>query len=360
MEFSEIDAGADFDFNPNPARIVFGAGKIDSLPDEAARLGVSSMLVVCSAGRRKAAERAATALGDKSAGICDAADTGMSEAAFDIAMAEIKRSNADSVLSLGGGSPLGLGKALVHETGLPHVSAPTTYSGSELRGEWRVETTGGLRYGDDPDCRPSVVIYDPELTIDLPPSVSGPSGMNAVAHAVESLYHPAADPVSSAVAELGIAALGKSLPVVVKNPGDMAARALAFQGAWLAGGVRAGSCREQRMAQTIRRAHRMSHAQSHAVCLPFVVAFNEPAAPAAMARIKRALGSDGAATGLFQLNDALGITTSLAALGMDEARLDETADLIAEREIPNPRPLSRDDVRLVLDNAFHGRRTVAT
>jgi maleylacetate reductase len=354
-----IAADTTYNFDPNPARIVFGAGKIDSTAHEAERLGLSNMLVVCSNGRRQAAERAALALGDKCAGICDAAVTSMSEAAFDTTMAEIKRTGADSILSLGGGSPLGLGKAVVHESGLPHMSAPTTYSGSELRGDWRVETPDGMRNGDDPDCRPVVVIYDPELTVDLPPSVSGPSGMNAMAHAVESLYSLGANPVSMAVAELGIAALSESLPLLVKNPGDMAARALAFQGTWLAGGFRAGSCLEHRMAQTIRRVHRMTHAQSHAVSLPFVVAYNEPAAPAAMARIARALGADGASAGLFQLNDALGIPTSLAALGMDEARLDETADLIAAREIPNPRPLNRDDVRIVLDNAFHGRRTVA-
>ena len=204
MEFTDNDVEAAFAFEPNPARIVFGAGRIGSVSDEAARLGVSNMLVVCSAGRRKSADRAATALGDKCAGVCDAAVTSMSEEAFDAAMAEIKRIGADSILSLGDGSPLGLGKAVVHETGLPHNSAPTTYSGSELRGDWRVEISGGIRNGDDPDCRPATVIYDPELTIELPPSVSGPSGMNAMAHAVESLYSPAANPVSSAVAELAL------------------------------------------------------------------------------------------------------------------------------------------------------------
>jgi len=135
MEISELDAEAAFAFDPNPARIVFGAGGIDSLADDAERLGVSKMLAVCSAGQRKPADRAAMALGGKSAGICDAAVASMSEGAFDAAMAEIKRTGADSILSLGGGSPLGLGKAVVHETGLPHISAPTTYSGSELRGD---------------------------------------------------------------------------------------------------------------------------------------------------------------------------------------------------------------------------------
>mgnify|MGYP001276542231 CR=1 FL=1 len=125
---------------------MFGAGRIGSVSDEAARLGVSNMLVVCSAGRRRAANRAATALGDRCAGVCDAAVTIMSEEAFDTAMVEIKRTRADSILSLGGGSPLGLGKAVAHETGLTHISAPTTYSGSELRGDWRVVNFDALTY----------------------------------------------------------------------------------------------------------------------------------------------------------------------------------------------------------------------
>ena len=110
------------------------------------------------------------------------------------------------------------------------------------------------------------------------------------------------------------------------------------------------------MAQTLRRLHGLTHARSHAVVLPFVVAFNEPSAPEAMARIARALGSETAAAGVFRLNDELGIPASLAEIGMPESALDAAADGIADAEIPNPRPVTRDDVRAVLDDAYFARR----
>ena len=201
-----------------------------------------------------------------------------------------------------------------------------------------------------------MVIYDPELTLDLPPGISGPSGMNAAAHAVESMYHPATNPVALAMGEDGLRALAESLPVVVREPGNLDARTRAFQGAWLSGGFRAGSCLEHRMAQSLRRLYSLTHAQSHAVVLPFVVAFNEPAAPDAMTRIARALGSESASAGMFSLNDALGIPTSLAEIGMPESALDDAADEIADADIPNPRPVGRDEIRAVLDDAFYGRR----
>ncbi len=295
-------------------------------------------------------------LGAGAAGFCVAGGFIIPEASFNRAMDELRGTGADGIVSIGGGSPVGLGKALAVETGLAHISLPTTYSGSELMADWRVEGPERTRGGNDARARPAVVIYDPELTLDLPPEISGPSGMNAAAHAVESMYHPATNPVALAMGEDGLRALAESLPVVVREPAHLDARTQAFQGAWLSGGFRAGSCLEHRMAQSLRRLHGLTHAQSHAVVLPFVVAFNEPAAPKAMARIARALGSESASAGLFRLNDALGIPASLAEIGMPELALDSAADGIADAEIPNPRPVNRDDIRAVLDNAYYGRR----
>jgi alcohol dehydrogenase class IV len=345
-------------YTPNPARIVLGAGAIGALAREADGLGVTKALIVSSPGRRAAAERAAEVLGAKSAGICDPGGVNIPEASFDVARAEIGRAGADGIVSIGGGSPIGLGKALAVDAGCAHISLPTTYSGSELMADWRVEGTEKTRGGNDPRARPAVVIYDPELTLDLPPEISGPSGMNAAAHAVESMYHPATNPVAETMGEEGLAALAVSLPAIARDPGDIAARTLAFKGAWLAGGFRAGSCLEHRMAQSLRRLHGLTHAQSHAVVLPFVVAFNEAAAPEAMARIARALGSNTAASGLFRLNDELSIPATLAEIGMPESALDEAADIIADAEIANPRPVTRDDIRAVLDDAYYGRRRI--
>ena len=343
-------------YTPNPARIILGAGAIGELAREADGLGIGNALVVSSPGRRAAAERAIEVLGDAGAGISDPGGVNIPEASYDRAMAGIENTGADGIVSIGGGSPIGLGKALAIQAGLPHISLPTTYSGSELMGDWRIEGPGRTRRGNDDAARPAVVIYDPELTLDLPAEISGPSGMNAAAHAVESIYHPATNPVAQAMGEEGLRALAHALPVVIREPADIDARTLAFRGTWLCGGFRAGSCLEHRTAQSLRRLYGLTHAQSHAVILPFVVAFNEPAAPDAMVRIARALGSETAASGLFALNDALGIPASLAAIGMDESALDAAADGIAEVEIPNPRPATRDDIRAVLDDAYHGRR----
>jgi maleylacetate reductase len=350
-----------FVFQPNPSRIVFGAGTLETLAEEAERLGIERALIISSPGRKVQVARARDLLGARCVGASDAGLANMPEASFDRAMGEIADARADGLVVIGGGSPIGLGKALGAATGLAQIAVPTTYSGSELMADWRIETAdGGMRRGVDAKARPATVIFDPLLTLDLPPAISGPSGMNAAAHAVESLYAAGAGPVSLTMGEEGIRLLAESLPIVVRAPGEVEARTRALQGAWLAGGFRAGIGLEHRIAQRLRSRLGLPHAESHALTLPFVVAFNEVAAPDAMARIARALrGEDaGAAAGLFRLNDTLGIKASLAAMGVDEAALDAAADDIAGADIANPRPVTRDDVRRILHDMFHGHRPV--
>src|SRR5207253_1163287 len=130
---------------------------------------------------------------------------------------------------------IGLGKAIALESAVPIVAVPTTYAGSEMTPIYGL-TEGGLkRTGRDRNVLPKTVVYDPALTVSLPPSVSGPSGMNAIAHCVEALYAPDGNPVVSLMAEEGIRALAASLPVVVKEPANLDARSQALYGAWLAG-----------------------------------------------------------------------------------------------------------------------------
>lgn len=345
-----------FIFEANPSRIVFGTGSLDRLADEAERLGLSRVAIICSPGRRGAADQAASVLGAASAGICEAGATGVPAAAFEAAMDMLQAVKADGFVALGGGSTNGLGKAVGHETGLPFIAVATTYGGSELRNDWRVEAGDTVRRGVSARARAATVIYDPLLTLDLPASVSGTTGVNAICHAVESMYSAEADPIAMMTGEAGIRALAASLPRIARDIGDLDARIEALHGAWLAGGFRAGSGLEHRIAQTIRSRFDLEHAATHAVVLPHVVAFNRDAAPEAMARIARALGADDAAAGLFDLNVALGIRTSLKALGLTEPDLDTAADIVGRAEFANPRPAGRDDIRALLDDAFSGRR----
>jgi alcohol dehydrogenase class IV len=217
---------------------------------------------------------------------------------------------------------------------------------------------GAKKTGRDVRVLPKSVIYDPALTLNLPPAVSGPSGMNAIAHCVEALYAENANPVISLLAEQGIAALARGLPVVVRRPGDIDARGQALYGAWLAGIAlgSVGMALHHKLCHTLGGGFNLPHAETHTVVLPHAVAYNAAAAPEAMARIARALGATDAAIALFDLAASLGAKTALRDIGMDEADLDKAAEIASRDPYHNPRPLTQATIRALLDDAYHGRR----
>jgi alcohol dehydrogenase class IV len=205
---------------------------------------------------------------------------------------------------------------------------------------------------------PKTVIYDPTLTLNLPPAVSGPSGMNAIAHCVEALYAENANPVISLLAEQGIAALARGLRVVLRKPGDIEARGEALYGAWLAGIAlgSVGMALHHKLCHTLGGSFNLPHAETHTIVLPHAAAYNAAAAPEAMARIARALGVADAATGLFDLAASLGAKTALRDIGMKEADLGKAAEIASRNPYYNPRPITLAAIRALLDDAYHGRR----
>src|SRR5439155_4955356 len=142
---------------------------------------------------------------------------------------------ADCCVAVGGGSTIGFGKAIALTSGLPVVAVPTTYSGSEMTTIWGISEGGAKKTGRDAKVLPKAVIYDPELTLDLPPAVSAASGMNAIAHCAESVYAHDGNPIISLMAEEGIRALSTALPAIVRDPKNLEARSEALYGSWLAG-----------------------------------------------------------------------------------------------------------------------------
>ena len=343
-----------FIYDPVPVRVAFGYGTVETVGAEAARLSIARPLVICSPGRAALGERIAGLLAPARAHLCDAALTGMPYEAFDRVKREIAGTGADGMVAVGGGSPIGLLKAAAAATRLPAIAVVTSYSGSEMAANWYVGAGQDRTGGDSPDALPRTVIYDPELTLTLSPAMSAASGMNAMNHAVESLYGPDTNPVVQDLAEEAIRLLGRSLPQIVDDPGDRTARREALYGAWHAAAFRATPGISHVVAQRMRTLFGLVHAQSHAVALPYAVAFNRDAAPAAMERIGRALGVADAARGLYDLNVRLGLATGYKALGVPADGLDKAATLIAGMSYPNPRTPTADDVRGLLGRAFDG------
>lgn len=343
-----------FTYQGFSARVVFGGGAARNLAEELDHLSLDRALILCSPRGRALAEELSAEIGGNRAAISDAAATNMPESAFAQLKEDVKNSGAQCVIALGGGSSIGLGKSWAAETGEKLISIVTTYSGSEMANNWYIGGGENRRGGTTDAALPVTVIYDPELTLDLPADISAASGMNAMAHATESLYGPGTNPVIQTMSEEAIRLLGENLPRIVDNPGDIDARTNALYAAWIAAGFRATSGLEHVMAQRVRSKFGLEHARTHAISVPYAIAYNRDAAPKAMERIERALGVADAATGLYDLNVRLGLQTGYRALGMPEDGIDIAAEIVSGMKFPNPRPTAFDDVRAIIAEAFAG------
>ena len=348
----------DFVFDTRLPRVVFGAGALAQLPAELDRLGVTRALVLTTPGQAALGQRVAALLGARAAGVYAQAVMHVPAATARAACDEARRVGADAAIAIGGGSTTGLGKAIALETGLPVIAVPTTYAGSEMTTVYGLTEAGAKKTGRDPRVLPRCVIYDPELSRDLPLATSIVSAINAIAHAAEGLYAPEANPVIELLAERGIRACAQALPRLQHDPRDLAARGDALVGAWLCGVVM-GSITvglHHKLCHTLGGAFDLPHAELHTVILPHAMAYNAAAAPQAMARIAAALDASDAPGGLFDLAAQHGAPTSLKAIGMRAADLDRAADLAVLAPYPNPRPLDRAAIRALLQRAFEGER----
>jgi len=347
-----------FVYDMLPGRVVFGAGCLDKLPEEIERLGATRALVLSTPEQRQDGQQLVERLGARAAGLFDKAVMHVPIEVAQAAREQAKALGADCCVSVGGGSTTGLAKAIALVSTLPILAIPTTYAGSEMTPIWGI-TEGGLKKtGRDPRVLPKTVLYDPTLTVTMPAALSATSGMNSIAHCVEALYSKEANPIISMLAEEGIRALARGLPEVVKDPRNLDARSNALYGAWL-GGMSLGAvgmALHHKLCHTLGGSFNLPHAETHTVVLPHATAYTAPAAPEAMSRIARALGAASAAQGLYDLAAALGAPTSLASLGMKASDLDKAADIAVQNPYYNPRPITREGVRALLQDAFDGRR----
>jgi maleylacetate reductase len=348
----------DFTYDQPPARIIFGVGAFARLGDEVMRLGARRALVLSTPEQLKEAEEAVRRLGSLAAGIFPEAVMHVPIETARDARAVVKRLDADCCVAIGGGSTIGLGKAIALESGLPIVAVPTTYAGSEMTPIYGLTEDGIKKTGRDLKVLPKAVIYDPELTLTLPPAIAGPSGMNAVAHCVEGLYAIDGNPIISLFAAEGIRALARSLPRVVEAPGDIDARADALYGAWLAGTVLGAVSIgiHHKLCHTLGGTFNLPHAEVHTVILPHAAEFNSKAAPQAMRITAEALGAQDAAQGLYDLAARIGARVALKDIGMPADGLERAAELATQNPYANPRPVEYAGVLQLLRNAYNGIR----
>jgi len=347
-----------FIFESLPGRVVFGPDGLGQLSQEIVHLGAKRALVLSTPQQVPLAQDIASRLGERCAGTFARAVMHVPVETAHAAREEADRLGADCVVAAGGGSTVGLGKAIALHSSLPILAIPTTYAGSEMTPIYGLTEAGLKKTGRDQRVLPKTVIYDPVLTLDLPRAMSVTSGFNAIAHAVEALYSDRPNPITAMMAEEGIRSLARGMPAVVKNPHDLEGRSDCLYGAWLCGSVLAtsGMALHHKLCHVLGGTWNLPHSETHTIVLPHVVAYNYAAAPQAMMRIERAMGNSNAATGIFDLMMQLDAPLSLKEIGMQHDDLDRAASLVMEAQYYNPRSTTREGILRLLDGAFFGRR----
>lgn len=352
-----MDARLEFVHAALPARVVFGAGRVDRLGEELERLGASRVLFVSTPRGRTRYAAIVDGLGPRCAGVFAEAEPHCPAPVAEAALAMFTRLGADGVVTVGGGSTTGLGKFIAAKTGHPLLAVPTTLAGSEMTALYGVKLGLEKRTWLDPAAKPRTVIYDSDLLASLPRHEAVTTGLNGLAHCVEALYPAEPNPVARLLALEGIGAFARGLSGLGAAE-DRAARDLALYGGFIGGLLvsMVGIGLHHRICHVLGGRFGVPHGESNSVVLPHVVAFNAPAMPAEAAAIAAAMGGDDAAGAIFDLARCLGVPAGLRDLGLDRASLDAVAEEVVARPLHNPRAITAEGVRQLLDAAWEGRR----
>jgi homogentisate 1,2-dioxygenase len=323
--------GRNFTTQRGATRVVFGAGAQERIGAEMAALRLARALVVCTPRRKEAAAAFAARLGAGGPGVVPLAREHVPVEAVAEARREIERSGADAVLAFGGGSAIGLAKALALGGAVRVVAVPTTYSGSEMTPIYGTTEAGEKKTGRDERVRPILVVYDPTLTHGLAKEATIMSLWNAMAHAATALWSPTVDAATALAAEEALRLLASAALRLSVRSDDAGAREEALEGAYMAGVAfaDAGGGLHHKACHVLGGMFGLPHAATHAALLPHVVRFQRSAAPEAMRAIGRAIRAIDPWFGFEWLARATAAPRALGELGMPCEGIARAADAIA-------------------------------
>lgn len=346
-----------FSYDALPGRVIFGAGRRREVGNEVDRLGEHRVLLIADRYDASLGTEIADLLGSRCVGVftnvVQHVPVNIAEEARELAT----KTSATLTVTVGGGSTTGFGKAVSLSHRIPQISIPTTYAGSELTPIWGL-TEGQIKTtGRDAIVQPVTVIYDPELTLQLPIEIAGPSAMNALAHAVEGLYGPGANPVMYALALQSVRVLAEHLPPLFEDPASLEERSSVLYGAYLAGAVLAvvGTSLHHKICHVLGGLYGLDHGQMNAVVLPHALRFNQPAIPEQYERLSIVLGGD-AASALYDLARTMHTPSSLASIGFPADGVAKAAPLVVASASQNVRAINNTQALDLLEACLRGER----
>jgi maleylacetate reductase len=344
-----------FQLTPRTHQVIFGEPMIDVLRRELPRHAQGSYFLITTAGVGRRFEAAVPSdIRERCIGRFADAVAHVPREVAELACERARAADAKLILSVGGGSALDTSKAVAHQLALPIIAVATNFSGSEVTFNFGMTVDGVKRTIIDPTVLPHTVIYDPAMLATLPAEAAICSGVNAMAHAIEAMYAPNANPLTSAIAATGIRHLVEGL-AQRDSQGTSDANAKCLTGAWLCGEVLAqvGMGLHHRICHVLGGTFNLPHAATHTVLLPYSVEFNFDFAPA-LGVLTDLFPNTSLARGLAIFSRRLGAPPSLGGLGFRQADIARAAQLALATPLSNPHPVAEGDMREILVKALSG------
>ncbi|MFC4464592.1 maleylacetate reductase [Streptomyces xiangluensis] len=339
-----------------PQRVVFAPNEAaGAIGDEVTRLGAERVMVITAPSSASLADALTDAL--RVAHVHDEVVAHVPVEVAERAREAAAKPRADALVSVGGGSATGLAKAVAVTAGLPVIAVPTTYAGSEATDVWGLTRGTTKTTGVDAKALPRAIVYDASLLRTLPVERSVASGLTALAHCVDAMWGPHADPIDRVLTGEAMRGLQQGLPAVKADPGGVKGHEQSLYGAYLAAVAfaSAGSGLHHKICHVLGGMFHLPHAQTHAVVLPHVLALNTAHAPEAERRIAAAFASPNATEGLAALRARLDAPTALRDYGTPEDGITKAVDAIfAAAPSNNPAPLTPAKLTALLRAAWEG------
>lgn len=349
----------DFHYNALPIDVYFGIDRSAQAKDIFLEQGYRRVIVITTSGHEEAGKELSDKLGNISSGVYPHAVMHVPVEVANKAVKFVRDNSIDCCLALGGGSTIGLAKAIALKTHLPIVATPTTYDGSEMTNIYGITDNHRKTTGKDVNVLPKIVIYDPELYLTLLAQISACSGMNAMAHAIESLYAKDKNPIISMMAIESIKAIKSSLPIIIRDLKNILARQQASYGAWLAGVClgSVGMAIHHKICHVLGGTFNLPHAEAHAITLAYSIHYNRNADIRAMDKLAEALNvrsREEIGLAIYRLNQSLGIKMALKEIGLPEEGLDKVARIVCDSPYYNPRDYNKEELKGLLEKTYEG------